>query len=94
MSSIFQSLSDDVKDNSESSHFESIVAIALSRLAAIQGESIPKNRFLFSSLQTQTNFLEHHAPKLQIREVWLTIFPFGAAQELGQLITKTDLPAL
>ena len=94
MSSLFQTPSDDIKDTNEPSRFENIVAKALSRLAAIQGESIPKNRFLFSSLQTQTNFLEHHAPKLQIREVWLTIFPFGAAQELGQLITKTDLPAL
>lgn len=74
--------------------FEEALASVLSRLAAIHGQSIPKNRFLLSSLKVNLNFLEHHSLNLQIKEAWLTIFPFGSANELDQSVQRTDLPLL
>ena len=93
MSSLFQapSAADTLSD---STYSENNLAAILSRLAALQGHSIPKNRFMLSSLKTNTNFLEQHEPKLQIREIWLTIFPFGIAREFGQSIGRSDMPLL
>ena len=94
MSTIIQETPKELDGNEQLKRFESDLASALSRLAALQGESVPKNRFLFSSIKTHANFLQDYPPKLQAREIWLTLFPFGTFQELNQLIDKTHLPAL
>lgn len=84
----------DLKSENKIKFSENDIAFALSRLAALQGQSIPKNRFLLSSLKTNTNFLEHYGSKLQIREIWLTIFPFGSVAEHHQSIDRSNMPAL
>jgi hypothetical protein len=94
MSTLIQENPKELNDNEQLKRFEIDLASALSRLAALQGESVPKNRFLFSSIKTRANFLQDYLPKLQAREIWLTLFPFGTFQELNQLIDKSDLPAL
>ncbi len=94
MSTIIQETPKGLNDNEQLKFFEIDLATALSRLAALQGESVPKNRFLFSSIKTHANFLEDYPAKLQAREIWLTLFPFGTFQELNQSVDKTNLPAL
>ena len=94
MSTLTEETPKELNDSEASKRFEIDLASALSRLAALQGESAPKNRFLFSSIKTHANFFKDYPSKLQAREIWLTLFPFGTFQELNQLIDNTHLPAL
>lgn len=82
----------DSENENTNNHFEESLAAVLSRLAAIQGQSIPKNRLLLSTLKTNLNFLEQQSLKFQIKELWLTLFPSGTANESSHQIQREDIP--
>ena len=85
---------DQTPDELENNRFENELAVALSRIAGIQGHAVPTHRFLMSSMNLHGASIKKLHPDLQAREIWLTFFSNGEAYELNQIVGKENFPAL
>lgn len=81
--------------SSEDYYIEDSVAMMLSKIAAIQGTSVPKHRFLFSDLNSKKKDITFSDYSLEKRiiEIWKTLFPEGDAFQSDLRPHRENLPA-
>jgi ATP-binding cassette subfamily C protein LapB len=69
-------------------------AIFMNRIAALEGFSVPKHRFLFSTENLHGTVLESFQIASWAKETWLTLFPQGEVKEITVELMPGHLPLL